>query len=229
MAIVCIIVMQFDAQQILGINRWIKSMKFFLSIGIMAYTMGWILYYLDRKKSVRIISRLIVVSMFMEGFIVALQSARGTRSHFNVQDPVNSALFSIMGGFIILFTIAAVYALVLFVRQKHFFIPPSYLLGIRLGLLFFITFSLEAGFMLSRLSHTVGAADGGPGLPIVNWSRQFGDLRMAHFFGMHALQLIPLAGYYVFKKRSSLFIFGMIYFLLVLGTLIIALKGMPML
>lgn len=226
-AIACIICMQFDSVQILGISRWIKPMKFSISFWIMSWTMGWILYYLNRKRAVSVISLLIVVSIFFESFIITLQSARGTRSHFNVQEPLNSILFSLMGIFILLFTFTSIYALALFLRQKSFFLPPAYLLGIRLGLAFFIFFSLEAGLMVSRLSHAVGGLDGGPGLPIMNWSTEFGDLRIAHFFGMHALQLLPLAGYYVFRRTSVLWIFGVIYFLLVMATVIIAMKGIP--
>jgi hypothetical protein len=49
--------------------------------------------------------------------------------------------------------------------------------------------------MLARGSHTVGSADGGPGLPFVNWSVIAGDLRIAHFIAIHAIQIVPLFAY----------------------------------
>lgn len=227
--IICIVLMQFDAQQILGISRWIKPMKFFFSVGIMVWTMGCLLYYLKFNKSVKTISWLIIISMFIENIIIMLQSARGERSHFNVQEPMNAMLFSIMGIFILLFTFTSIYAAVLFFRQKEFAISESYVWGIRLGLILFIIFSLEGGIMIAKMTHTIGGADGGPGLPVVNWSTQYGDLRIAHFFGMHALQILPLAGYYIFKKSSSIFVFGTLYFFAVSTVFFLALKGVPLL
>lgn len=228
LGIVCIVLTLFDSQQVLGISRWIKPMKFFFSVWVMLWTMGWLLFYLDSKRKVIIISWLIIITMFVENFLITMQSVRGVPSHFNVADSFNGMIFGIMGIAILVFTFTATYIEWLFSRQKHFSISSSYLWSIRLGLLFFIIFSVEAGLMLSRLSHTVGGVDGGPGLPFINWSTEHGDLRIAHFFGIHSLQILPLAGYYLFKKSSSLILFSILYFLLITTFLVLALKGHPL-
>ena len=227
-AVLCLILMQTDNDQVLGVNRFLKPFKFYVSVGIMVLTMGWLLHYDSNKKAVRRSTLVIAVSMLFENALILLQAFRNTTSHYNISSGTNTLIFNVMGIFILIFTVACIRICIRFFRQKEFSIPMPYVWGIRLGILFFIIFSLEAGLMLSQMQHTVGAADGGPGLPLTNWSKEHGDLRIAHFLGIHSLQVLPLLGHYIARSNRQLFIFSFLYISLVIALIIQALAGIPL-
>lgn len=196
LALVFALLAPFDSRTILGISPWIKPLKFSISIAIYVWTLAWYLRYLSKRASaVKRISWGVALLMIGEITIITLQSARGVPSHFNVATPLDATLFSIMGSMIGVNTALLVWVTVLFFLDRPA-LPPSYLWGIRFGLVIFLLASFEGVFIVSHGSHTVGASDGGAGFPFINWSRQHGDLRVAHFFGMHALQVLPLLGYW---------------------------------
>ena len=217
----------FDKTFILGINAWVKPMKFYLSIGIVAWTISWLAYYLDKQKKVLVYSWVVVITMMIEMIIISFQSARGQQSHFNVSTPFNGILFSIMGASITIFTLWTAYICVLFLLQKEFTISKTYLLSIRLGLILFVLFALEGWVMVGNLGHSVGGRDGSPGLPFMNWSKNYGDLRVSHFFGMHSFQILPFVGYYFARKNIQVILFAIIYFLFVTILLAEAIYGLP--
>jgi hypothetical protein len=226
------IVSLFDSTEVLGINRWIKPMKFFVSIAIFSWTTAVYMFYLKGfEKAARRISWGMIAIFAVEMIIITGQAARGTTSHFNIAKPLDGILFSIMGIAIMLNTLLAGYLLYLFFKAETD-LPASVLWGMRLGLILFLASSFEGGYMSAQLGHTVGAADGGAGLPGVNWSTRSGDLRVAHFVGMHAYQAVPLFAWLLekYKVRYSLlqtYVFAAVYFAFFTFVFVQALLGKP--
>ena len=171
---------------------------------------------------------MVVIAMSYESFVITWQAANGRLSHFNVSSALYGFLFSVMGIAIVIFTLWTGFICYLFFKKKEWSIPMSYVWGIRLGLLFFVIFALEGGVMAAMLRHTVGGNDGSRGIALLNWSRQHGDLRIAHFLGMHALQLFPLFGYYIAKNSMATKAFASLYFIVVVVVLAEALMGFPL-
>jgi hypothetical protein len=227
--IVCIILSQTSNTTVLGINAFLKPMKFFFSIWIFVWTMGWYLEYLDNKRRVKIYTWMVVIVMIIEQVIITWQAVNGRLSHFNTTSSLYAGLFSFMGVAITVLTVWTGVIGYYFFKQKLFKVPMPYIWGIRLGIIVFVIFAFEGGYMATQLSHTVGAPMGGPGIPVFNWSTEFGDLRVAHFIGIHSLQIFPLFGYYIAKTNRSVKIFAVVYFLLTGFLLVQALQESPFL
>jgi hypothetical protein len=139
--------------------------------------------------------------LVLELVLIDVQVLRGTTRHFNVATPFDATVVAAMGLLVIAVFVATVVAAVLLVRQSGLAAWLSY--GISGGLVVTLLGMAEAVLMVANTSghgtggHTVGGPDGGPGLPLLGWSTEHGDLRVAHFVGLHALQLIPLLAWAV--------------------------------
>ncbi len=223
-----------DHRLVTGAPVWLKPLKFALSITAYAWTLGWLLADLPgpAQRSVRRLSAGVALSMAVEQAVIFVQAGRGTTSHYNVATALDGLLFGLMGIFIALNTALTVWALYLVWRHRPHG-PASYVWGVRWGLLVFIAGSLVGGAMIHLGQHTVGAPDGGPGLPGLGWSTRAGDLRAAHFLGMHALQALPLLGWALSRRvpRRAVGLVGagaLAYAALVAGLLAWALHGRPL-
>jgi hypothetical protein len=196
------VIFLFDSRLVMGINVWIKPIKFAVSIAVYVWTVAWFLEYLHLPSwANRIISWGISISMLTEIACIAAQAARGTTSHYNVNSPFDAAIFSTMGAMIAINSVLALVLLILFCVARPE-VPRPYLWGIRWGLVIFLAASAIGRVMLAHGAHSVGVKDGGPGLPIVNWSTKGGDLRAAHFLGLHALQVLPIIAFRIGRHKS---------------------------
>src|SRR4051812_17637445 len=83
-----------DPRVITGAPAWLKPVKFLISGSIYCATFIWLLSYV-RGRLASIAAWVTAVGLMIEITLVAFQAARGTRSHFNVSTPLNSAIWSI--------------------------------------------------------------------------------------------------------------------------------------
>jgi hypothetical protein len=128
--------------------------------------------------------------------------------------------------------VMALLVMILLLRQRG--LDPAWAWSLRLGL-FLTLVGMSVGFaMLVYEAHSVGVADGGPGLPFVGWSTVGGDLRVAHLVGLHAFQVLPLFGWLLSTRIKWLnaahrvrlvWVFGMSYLGLTLLLFWQALRG----
>lgn len=178
-----------DQRIVLGAPLWFKPLKFAISFVLYAGVLAWMLGQLRTRES-RVTGWILVAASVVEMVIITGQAARGRRSHFNEASTEDIVLFGIMGATIIVLYLATVAIALRFLREPGRDRAAG--LAIRLGLLVGLV-GLGVGFVMVGIdSHAVGVPAGGPGLPFVGWSTTGGDLRVAHFVGMHALQALPL-------------------------------------
>lgn len=236
LAVMFTALMQIDGRMLLGRNVWTKPWKFATSITIFTATMAWVLPSFALSDRVeRLATYTIGSAMLIEIALISAQAARGVPSHFNTSTPLNTAIVAMMGLTITINTIVVAYVLWRIIRRPPDF-APAYLWGIWIGLFVFVVASFEGWVMIGFDKHSVGAPAGGPGLPLLNWSVTGGDLRIAHFIGLHALQVLPLTGYAAARwerpsTRTSLGIVAVVatlYGSLVGGTFVWALLGNPL-
>ena len=217
----------FTNTTVLGINAWIKPTKFAISTVIYAWTMAWFISKLPYNSNLNLCIWVLAFSLTFEVVYIAYKAYLGEQSHFNTSTPFNRIMYGLMGLFASLISVITLYIGVLFLKADLTSLPNYFALAIKISLFLFVIFSLQGFLMGKNMAHTVGAPDGLKGIPFFNWSIQFGDLRIAHFLGMHALQIIPLMAFYVLKDVKWVWIFSGIYTSLTIYTLIQALLAKP--
>lgn len=176
---------------------WIKPLKFHAALAIYLVSLAFFARFMPQATRDRRLWRgfvaAVCLAVLAELLWIGGAASFQTASHFNVASPVMSALYGLMGAFAVLLTSASLFVGISIWRNPATGLPDALRLSIALGLV--ATFALTvlvAGYMSSNLSHFVGTSS--RSLAIMGWSRDAGDLRVAHFFATHAMHSIPLAG-----------------------------------
>lgn len=210
-----------DPRTIAGTPAWLKPAKFAVSIAVYTFTLLWLLGHVRqhtplRARLVRAVGWVVLITFALEWLAILTQVGRGTTSHFNVATPFDAALWALMAAAINVLLVTNVLVAGLLLTQR--FERTSLGWALRLGLAITIVGMAQAFLMTSPTAlqlagwrsgetvrivgaHSVGAPDGSAGMPVTGWRSDVGDLRVGHFVGLHALQVIPLFGVWLQRRR----------------------------
>jgi hypothetical protein len=229
-----------DARVFQGINVWIKPLKFHAALVVYLLTLAWFARFaapeVTGRPWWRWHERAVVVAVVLELVWIVGAAAVATGSHFNRSTPLMGAIYGFMGLAAILLTSASATMAFAIHRHRGGTLSPAVRAGLVWGLALTLPLTLVTAGTLSGMgSHWVGgsASDAG-GLPLMGWSRDGGDLRVAHFFATHALHVVPVvalgcARLFGREALAPVRVAALAYTAFVAGTFVQALMGRPFL
>ena len=198
-----------DPRVLDGEAFWLKPLKFQISMAVLCGTL--ILAVLAAGPGaaaspwVRVPAVAVAATAFYELTFLGVQAARGARSHFNVDtafDRIGGTAMAAGAGVLVLGAalIGAAILVWLLARGRGSLDEPL-LLALGLGL---VLGGLLGGLPGGQTGGAIGA-NHGPfvgthdpsdlAVPLMGWSLAAGDLRIAHFLGLHAMQALPLLAF----------------------------------
>ncbi|WP_422774888.1 hypothetical protein ACN28C_32405 [Plantactinospora sp. WMMC1484] len=199
-----------DDRLLMGESVWVKPMKFGFAMGVYGLTLAWLLSRLSRGRRVGWwLGTVFAVAGLLDVGAVFYAAAHGTFSHFNENaEPVARTVrtvfsFGVMPLLLITLIIAV---LVLIQRTGDRAVDRALRAGLGLAVASMVV-ALWLSDSSSAATRTVTDANGNPvtmsgghgigdpdgnGMFLTHWSTTGGDLRVPHFVGMHAIQVLLL-------------------------------------
>jgi len=225
-----------DTRTINDINVWTKPAKFLMSFTVYYATLAWVFGVLPRAAQATRIGRavrwLALGAGVYEMAWLLLAAAAGVPAHFNRASLAWGMAYNVAGVGSLALIGAILLQGLLVVRAPRDAVAPALRAALVLGaVIAFAATLVTAAFLASGTGHWVGGvpSDAG-GLPVLGWSRTGGDLRVAHFFALHAQQVFPLLGLALVQagwpnKRGTVRAAGVAYVALIAFTFWQALRG----
>jgi hypothetical protein len=230
--------MALDDRLYQGVNVWVKPAKFLVSLSLYTLTLAFFARYLPpgmtARRGYRVYAAVVVLCILAEMAWIGGAAAYGVGSHFNRSTPAMEVLYGLMGVFAVTLTSASLVYGIAMLRHRAAPVAPALRLAIGLGLV--LTFVLTvpvAMTMANGTGHLVGTPLTGALLPVMGWSREVGDVRVAHFLATHAMHALPLVGLAALalpgRAAGAVWAGAVLYIALTLGTFAQALAGRPFL
>lgn len=220
-----------DPRSFLGAPIWQKPLQFHLALSVYIVTLAFFARFLPHSmitsRRWRIYAGVVAFCIIAELVWVGGAATYGIASHFNTDDPVMGTIYGFMGAFAVILTSASLVMGIAIWRNPATGLSPAMHLAIALGLILtFVLTVIAAGTMSSMPGHHVGIPVTGARVPIVGWSREVGDLRVAHFLATHALHVVPLAGFT--GSRPLVWAAAAGFTALTTGVFVLGLMGQPL-
>jgi hypothetical protein len=189
--------MALDTRIFQGESPWMKPVKFHYALAIYTLSLAFFARFMPAStrqgRPWRWFSAAVITAITAEVMWLSGAAMLNTASHFNTEVPFLVAIYPLMGVFAVLLTSASLVMGISIWRNRSTGLAPALHLAVALGLV--LTFLLTvpvASYLSMAEGHFVGTST--QELWIMGWSRDAGDLRVAHFLATHALHFIPLAG-----------------------------------
>ena len=173
----------------------LKPIRFVVSIGIYLFALSWIFNFvrIDRIHSLRPRSAVFiaVIGCAWELMCIVFQAARARRSHFNRSTLFDRLIFLSMGLMAVAFIGAGLPLVIEISLNPRKGSSTVMIAAIVFGYLTTLILGTLTGLWMSRISnHTVSQK--AERFPVLGRNLSGGDLRISHFFSIHALEIFPL-------------------------------------
>ncbi len=187
-----------DTRLLNGISVWHKPLKFHLAIAVFCGTLAWYCAWINRAVMSRWWYRLyingLVIAVVVELAWLWFAAALGEPSHFNRTHSILAVAYPLMGIIAVYLTSATLFVAVLLQANKHSpltrYCRSMTISGLLISFVFTVFIASE---LASMDSHWIGGSQTDTnGFWLFGRSRDGGDLRVAHFFSLHAMQALPL-------------------------------------
>ena len=195
-----------DGRVINGVGVWIKPAKFAASLSLHLLTLGLLWTWLgdwQNRWPGWLLTRAVIASALFEIAYIAYRATRAEPSHYNFETPFSTLMFQLMGvGATLLVLIPAGAGIVAWRRGA---MADPFGRSVTLALIMSGILGLVTGaFLSTHGGHFVGTpAQGAGAWPVFGWSTAVGDLRAAHFVGLHILQILPIAGWIIMRLCNA--------------------------
>jgi len=229
-----LVAMALDARLFQGDSVWLKPLKFDIALtlylGTLAVYARWLPRGMTRTPGYRVFAWTVIAAIAGEILWIKGAAVFGVASHFNESTVMMATVYSVMGVLAVTLTTASTVYGVAILRNPATGLSDAMRHAVGWGLILTLPLTfVTAGMLAGNGGHFVGTPVLGEALPVLGWSREVGDLRVAHFFATHAMHALPLAALVLPPKRQVIWLSAAAYSAFVAAVFLQALDGRPFL